>query len=164
MITLTKTLFSLLITAGVTLAADQKDVVKEFQGVGRIHVLNSSSLRDASLAADRIGCLNEQGLLTQDDCAVFYIRNTTYHTLSSRRGDCSFQNANMPVNKDSVYGKTSHAWSCGGRVGTRPSAGGSDYDGPALENYYTIVSKHHHLTIHVKTFFMLHQKKISKNC
>lgn len=156
MIAITKPLLSLLLVLP-SLAAPQKEVTKDFQGTGQIHVLNSSSFFLAS-PSDRIGCLNEQGLLTQDDCAVFSIKDTTHHTLSSRRGDCSFRNTNMPNNKDSWYGKTSYAWSCGGRVGLWP--GGEDSNDGAGEFYYTVVSTYLPYTL----FWLKKKKKMKPFC
>jgi len=89
----------------------------EFVGRGQIHVIRSDSLAKAS-PDQRIGCLNAAGQLTLFDCAIFSKIDTTYPRtvtglLSSPAGDCSFTNKAMPTNKDSVYGKNSHAWSCG---------------------------------------------------
>ncbi|KAK3995155.1 hypothetical protein QBC44DRAFT_284321 [Cladorrhinum sp. PSN332] len=105
------------------------EVTKDFVGLGQIHVLNSDSFFNAS-PEDRIGCLNEQGLLTLDDCAVFTRKDISPHTLSSSRGDCSFRNTNMPNNKDSWYGGNTHAWSCG--RGLNIGGNGSE------EFYYTV--------------------------
>ncbi|KAL2262876.1 hypothetical protein VTK26DRAFT_9140 [Humicola hyalothermophila] len=92
--------------------------VDSFTGHGTIHVLNSSSPATASIA-DSIGCLNERGLLVSASqggggggCAVFARADAAPHTLSTRAGDCSFRNPDMPTNEDSVYGRDGHAWSC----------------------------------------------------
>ncbi|KAK4187675.1 hypothetical protein QBC35DRAFT_229987 [Podospora australis] len=98
-----------LLLAPLTMAAD---VQKVFVGRGEIHVLNYTSF-DATGPADKIGCLNEFGLLTFDDCAVFTRKEKNPAFLASPLGGaCSFRNQNMPTNKDSYYGKDSHAWSC----------------------------------------------------
>ncbi|KAK4225841.1 hypothetical protein QBC38DRAFT_420439 [Podospora fimiseda] len=117
-------LFSLLLF--LPSLATSNEVTKDFVGLGQIHVLNSDSFFSAS-PENRIGCINEQGLLTIDDCAVFSRLDAPPHTLSSARGDCSFRNTRMPNNKDSWYGKNSYAWSCGREL--------TDETG---ESYYTV--------------------------
>ncbi|KAK3935093.1 hypothetical protein QBC46DRAFT_424092 [Diplogelasinospora grovesii] len=98
---------SLLLLAATATA----QVTTLLKGQGEIHVLNSSSLTDAS-PADKIGCLDEGGMLTMGDCAVFTRLDSYPNTMSSTAGNCTFSNQNMPVNSDSVYGNNSHAWSC----------------------------------------------------
>jgi hypothetical protein len=106
------------------------DVRNDFIGRGRIHVLNSTSFTGASLA-DRIGCLDRHGMLTLKDCAVFTRLDDYRDTLYTVAGNCSFRNPDMPTNRDSYYGRDTHAWSCGGGKGAE--------DG-GVEHYYTIVS------------------------
>jgi hypothetical protein len=117
-------------------AVVDKDVRDEFVGQGQIHVLNSSSLSTAA-PTDRMGCLNEHGMLTMSDseCAVFTRLDGGFGTsvkLSTSSGNCTFLNPSMPTNKDSYYGSDSHAWSCW----DVPSP---EYDS-VWEHYYTIVS------------------------
>lgn len=136
------------------------EVTEDFIGRGTIHILNSTSLSTAS-PADRIGCLNEHGMLisfshytttispssTTNDvnnndssntdknnnankCAIFTRLDSDPHTLSTRKGNCSFQNTNMPTNRDSYYGGDSHAWFCGE---DKEGKGGGEW-------WYTVVS------------------------
>lgn len=105
------------------------DVVDEFVGQGRIHVLNSTDFYTASLA-DRIGCLNAEGWLTLNDCAIFTEIPSRPFSLFTSAGNCTMQNPDMPLNTDSIYGKDSHAWWCG------PKGDWLPYD----EYYYTVVS------------------------
>ncbi|KAK3306154.1 uncharacterized protein B0T15DRAFT_219175 [Chaetomium strumarium] len=114
-------------------AVVSRDSVSEFVGRAQIHVLNSTDISTADPVANRIGCLNAQGLLTLDDCAVFTRADdpNTHHTLSTSLGNCSFQNPNMPLNVDSIYGRDTHAWSCG------PESDPAGLGGLA-EYYYTI--------------------------
>jgi hypothetical protein len=116
-------------------AITARDSVSDFVGSAQILVLNSTDITTADPVADRIGCLNARGLLTLDDCAVFTRADdpNTHHTLSTSLGNCSFQNPNMPLNVDSIYGSNTRAWSCG------PDADPGNFDGLA-EYYYTIVS------------------------
>ncbi|KAK0712498.1 hypothetical protein B0T26DRAFT_714492 [Lasiosphaeria miniovina] len=103
----------------------------EFSGRGKIWVLNSTDLLDA-LPSDRIGCLDAHGALTFNRCAVFTQLDQAPHTLSSRIGSCGFRDENMPTNKDSYYGRDSHAWAC--------QPGDAAVRSPPDENYYTLVS------------------------
>lgn len=111
----------------------QHDVTLDFTGRAQIHVLNTTDLTKASPLADRIGCLDAHGMLTstEEDCAVFTRLSDLPYTLSTPAGNCSFRDENMPLNRDSVYGRNTHAWSCG------RGAGGED---KGVEYYYTIVS------------------------
>ncbi len=104
-----------------------------FTGRGEIHLLATTDITKASPITDRIGCLNAHGQATPYafDCAVFTRLDEQPHTLSSPLGACSFMNESMPLNKDSVYGSRTHAWSCGGR-GLDPANG--------VEYYYSMVS------------------------
>ncbi|KAK3899076.1 hypothetical protein C8A05DRAFT_18441, partial [Staphylotrichum tortipilum] len=101
-----------------------------FTGRGQIHVLSSTDITKASPIVDRIGCLNARGMVTsfEFDCAVFTRLDDQPHTLSSPLGECSFRNQSMPSNKDSVYGRNTHAWWCGG------------LSGEGVEYYYSVVS------------------------
>lgn len=105
------------------------DVQKEFTGRGQIHVLNFTSFVIESPQEGRIGCLNELGLLTLEDCAVFTVKDDFPKRLSSSRGsECTFFDRNMPNNKDSYYGRDTYAWSCRG----------SDLSDRYDERYYTV--------------------------
>ncbi|KAH6845733.1 hypothetical protein B0I37DRAFT_310832 [Chaetomium sp. MPI-CAGE-AT-0009] len=102
--------------------------IDDFVGRGQIQVLNNTDVSTASIA-DRIGCMNARGELTLNDCAVFTRADASPNTLSTSAGNCTFQNPNMPLNTDSIYGQDSHAWFCG-------EGDWSKFD----EYYYTIVS------------------------
>lgn len=119
---------------------DKGDVRDLFRGQGQIHVLNSSDFNTAS-PADRIGCFNEHGLLTLNDCAVFthvHDQQTVADWLTTSVGNCSFKNPNMPKNTDSYYGSDTVAWSCVDSSVVDFVPGGGLNTG---EHYYTIVSK-----------------------
>ncbi|KAK4237074.1 hypothetical protein C8A03DRAFT_35005 [Achaetomium macrosporum] len=122
-------LLLLSLPAITTAQSGSHNVIDDFLGRAHIHVLNNTNTSTADPVADRIGCLNAQGWLTLDDCAVFTRADdpNVHHTLSTSAGNCSFQDPAMPKNVDSVYGSNTHAWSCG------PGAG----DG-MVEYYYTI--------------------------
>ncbi|GAB1318210.1 Ecp2 effector protein domain-containing protein [Madurella fahalii] len=104
------------------------DASDEFVGQGQILVLNSSNI-GAATPDDRIGCLNKHGMLTLSDCATF-TRSDQIPQLSTSEGGCSFQNPDMPTNKDSIYGRNTHAWSCG----DYPAPDGT----PVAETYYSL--------------------------
>ncbi|KAK5662634.1 hypothetical protein OQA88_8548 [Cercophora sp. LCS_1] len=91
-----------------------KDSVKDlFKGHGYIHILNTDDISAASMK-DAIGCLNEHGMFTRSDCAVFTRADAWPNTLSTSAGVCTFQNHDMPENLASWYGKGSYAFSCEG--------------------------------------------------
>jgi hypothetical protein len=85
--------------------ASHASATDEFVGRAQIQVLNSTDVRTGSIA-DRVGCLNARGELTLNDCAVFTRSETSTHTLFTDAGNCTFQNPNMELNKDSIYGRT----------------------------------------------------------
>ncbi|KAK4217519.1 hypothetical protein QBC37DRAFT_470677 [Rhypophila decipiens] len=100
--------------AGLVNAAEFIDVV----GKGTVAVLNGTDIDKLTLA-DRIGCLNANGALTLDDCAVFTIYEPEEYDgllrlMTTEAGNCTFQDETQPTNVDSIYGKGDHAWSCDG--------------------------------------------------
>ncbi|KAK3317544.1 hypothetical protein B0T19DRAFT_479606 [Cercophora scortea] len=98
--------------AGLLLASVASAQTELFHGRGQIIVLNGSSFVGVVPSRDRIGCLDDQGILTLDNCAEFSLAETSPRTFSTVSGNCTFQNKNMPANSDSAYGKDTHAWSC----------------------------------------------------
>jgi len=88
---------------------------QDFTGVGNIQVWNSSDWRTAN--PDKIvGCLDTKGKflnpLHDTDCGVFTRINDYPYTLSSKDGNCTFNDETQDTNSDSVYGKSDHAWNC----------------------------------------------------
>lgn len=106
---------------------------KDFTGIGNIHVLNSSDWRTASPTADKIGCLNERGKLisakNQAACGIFSRSDVFPYTLSTRKGNCTFDDASQERNTDSKYGASDHAWNCN-----------ATYEATIYDQLYTIVS------------------------
>ncbi|KAF3034808.1 hypothetical protein E8E12_005525 [Didymella heteroderae] len=89
---------------------------KDFTGIGNIYVLNSSDWRTASPTADRVGCLSENGkFIAANDraaCGTFTRLDTFPYTLSTKKGNCTFNDESQERNTDSMYGKSDHAWNC----------------------------------------------------
>ncbi|KAK3312978.1 hypothetical protein B0H66DRAFT_595459 [Apodospora peruviana] len=107
-----------LLTASVTSAPvtpPAPNNVQQFVGKGKIAAVAGSFFDsdDALIDSQKVGCLNAAGVLTLDDCAVFSRSDSYPNTLSTSAGDCTFHNTRMPLNTDSFYGQTSHAWYCG---------------------------------------------------
>jgi hypothetical protein len=123
---MTQRLLPAVISALLWAHGSHADGASEFVGRGQIQVLNNTDVATASIA-DRIGCMNARGEFVLDDCAVFTRLDASPNTLSTSAGNCTFQNPNMPLNTDSIYGQDSHSWFCGEGKWTQ-------YD----EYYYTI--------------------------
>jgi hypothetical protein len=104
------------------------DVQDGLAGRAKIIVLNSTNFQGVT-KDQRVGCLNAHGMLTANDCAVFTRDNDYPNMLSTRKGNCTFLDPNMPANRDSYYGRDTHAWSCG-----------TVADARGWETYYTMVS------------------------
>jgi hypothetical protein len=106
---------------------------KDFTGIGNIVVLNSSDWRTASPTADKVGCLSEDGkLIPANDraaCGTFTRRDTFPYTLSTEKGNCTFNDESQERNTDSMYGKSDHAWNCN-----------ATYESNIYDQLYTIVS------------------------
>jgi hypothetical protein len=106
---------------------------KDFTGIGNIFVLNSSDWRTASPTADKVGCLSEDGkFIAANDraaCGTFTRRDTFPYTLSTRKGNCTFNDESQERNTDSMYGKSDHAWNCN-----------ATYESNIYDQLYTIVS------------------------
>lgn len=104
----------------------------DFSGVGNILVLNSSDWQTAS-PNKTVGCLDDYGKFISaantSACGVFS-RLTDYpYTLSSKAGNCTFNDNTQEKNTDSYYGTSDNAWSC-----LKP------YEAVIYDELYTIVS------------------------
>ncbi|CAO2648293.1 Nn.00g075600.m01.CDS01 [Neocucurbitaria sp. VM-36] len=88
---------------------------KDFTGIGHIYVLKSSDWRTAT-PKSKVGCLNDHGKFVsdaqQEDCGVFARLEDFPYTLSSKAGNCTFDDETQEKNSDSHYGKTDNAWNC----------------------------------------------------
>jgi hypothetical protein len=85
----------------------------DFTGTGQILVLNSSDWSIAS-PAQTVGCLDNTGRISVvgSACGTFTRLPVYPYTLSSKSGNCTFNDVNAPKNTDSVYGGNGYAWSC----------------------------------------------------
>jgi hypothetical protein len=103
---------TLLFLAPLAHAAIQQ---KDFTGLGKILVLQSEDWRTAT-PKSTIGCLNNHGKLvganSSSDCGVFSRRDDYPYTLSSKHGNCTFEDATQERNTDSHYGGNDFAWNC----------------------------------------------------
>jgi hypothetical protein len=118
-------------------------------GPGEIWVLDSDDWRTAN-PSQKVGCLSNSGRFInpkdkndatdlasseQDkgskECGVFEKLTEYPYTISSREGNCTFNDQSTERNTDSHYGKNDHAWSC------NPKYVADVYDG-----LYTVVSAH----------------------
>ncbi|OAL55266.1 hypothetical protein IQ07DRAFT_594992 [Pyrenochaeta sp. DS3sAY3a] len=88
---------------------------KDFTGLGRIYVLQSEDWRTAT-PEQKLGCLSTQGRFIKDsspeDCGVFARLEDYPYTLSTKAGNCTFDDETQERNTDSVYGQQDNAWSC----------------------------------------------------
>jgi hypothetical protein len=127
-------LFSALV-ASTHAAVQQRD----FTGVGHIHVLASDNWKTAT-PASTIGCLNDHGkLITGKACGTFSRLSDYPWTLSSKQGNCTFEDTTQQQNTDSHYGSTDYAWSCKKK-----------HDATIGDELYTIVSSFlHALVLHI---------------
>ncbi|KAF2855136.1 hypothetical protein T440DRAFT_387066 [Plenodomus tracheiphilus IPT5] len=91
---------------------DQED----FNGIGHIYVLNSSDWRTATPDL-KVGCLDASGKFVKEvskrSCGVFERLADYPYTLSTSKGNCTFDDNKQPNNSDSLYGQMDYAWSCG---------------------------------------------------
>ena len=129
---LTVFLLTALASAGIT----QKD----FTGIGNIYVLNSSDWRTASPTTDKIGCLSESGKLISGNnkaaCGTFTRSDVFPYTLSTSKGNCTFNDESQERNTDSKFGQTDHAWNCN-----------ATYQSVIYDQLYTIVSSTSHAPV-----------------
>ncbi|KAI8943626.1 hypothetical protein NX059_001611 [Plenodomus lindquistii] len=103
---------------------------EDFTGIGHIYVLNSSDWRTATPAL-KVGCLDASGKFVKDvantSCGVFERLADYPYTLSTSKGNCTFNDDKQPNNSDSLYGQMDYAWSCG-----------KDYKSDIYDELYTI--------------------------
>jgi hypothetical protein len=87
----------------------------DFSGIGRIHVLASSDWSTAT-PNNTVGCLDDSGKFVADDgsnnCGTFSRLDDYPYTLSSKTGNCTFEDSTQEENTDSYYGKGDYAWHC----------------------------------------------------
>ncbi|KAH8716999.1 hypothetical protein GQ44DRAFT_742258 [Phaeosphaeriaceae sp. PMI808] len=85
----------------------------DFTGRGHIYVLKSADWRNATPEA-KVGCLNDHGKFVDLDskCGVFSRRDDYPYTLSTRHGNCTFEDETQQRNTDSHYGGNDFAWNC----------------------------------------------------
>lgn len=106
---------------------------KDFTGLGNIYVLESENWSTASPTEDRIGCLSEQGKLIptkgKAPCGVFTRKESYPYTLSTKKGNCTFNDESQERNTDSVYGRMDFALNCN-----------ATYESVIYDQFYTIVS------------------------
>ncbi|EUC48944.1 hypothetical protein COCMIDRAFT_85945 [Bipolaris oryzae ATCC 44560] len=92
----------------------------DFSGIGNIYVLKSDNWQTATPKAT-VGCLDNNGKFISEKspsnkCGVFSRLDDFPYTLSTSKGNCTFEDDKQDKNTDSYYGKTDSAWSCGERV------------------------------------------------
>jgi hypothetical protein len=99
--------FALLVHAGV----NQGD----FVGLGHIAVLKSEDWHTATPQM-KVGCLTNHGrfigMNSRQECGTFSRLNDYPWTLSTKHGNCTFDDQTMERNMDSVYGRSDFAWNC----------------------------------------------------
>jgi hypothetical protein len=92
----------------------------DFSGIGHIYVLKSDNWQTAT-PKSTVGCLDTNGRFVSEKspdekCGVFQRLDDFPYTLSTSKGNCTFEDDKQEKNTDSYYGKTDSAWSCGERV------------------------------------------------
>lgn len=117
----------------LALCAHASIMQKDYTGSGNIFVLNSSDWRTASPTNDRVGCLNEHGKLIparpKSACGTFTRSDAFPYTLSTKKGNCTFNDESQERNTDSKYGAGDFAWNCN-----------ATYVSSIYDQLYTIVS------------------------
>ncbi|KAF9701736.1 hypothetical protein EKO04_000269 [Ascochyta lentis] len=100
----------------LALTADAGITQKDFSGIGNIYVLQSEDWNSVSPTKDRIGCLDERGKLVaatnKAACGTFTRSAEFPYTLSTKKGNCTFNDESQERNTDSKYGAGDHAWNC----------------------------------------------------
>lgn len=126
-------LISVIAVVALALTVHASITQKDFTGLGNIYVLQSEDWRTASPTKDRIGCLSENGKLVpaknKAACGVFTRMDTYPYTLSTKKGNCTFNDESQERNTDSKYGASDYAWNCN-----------STYESVIYDQLYTIVS------------------------
>jgi hypothetical protein len=144
-INLPTTLF--LLTTTLILPAYTGIVNSDFSGIGQIHVLASEDWTTATPNAS-VGCLDNSGKFVTGDghneCGTFSRLGHHPWTLSSKHGNCTFEDSTQEKNKDSIYGGLDYAWHCH-----------ADYEANIYDELYTIVRALHPLP-HFSFIFLLY--------
>jgi hypothetical protein len=87
----------------------------DFSGSGTIDVWNSSDSRTAT-PSDKVGCVDFNGKFIKpssaSDCGVFTRMKDYPYALSTKLGNCTFDDVTQEKNTDSIYGGTDHAYNC----------------------------------------------------
>ena len=126
------TLLTTLLLLSTPLLSTAQVTQNDFTGIGQILVLNSSDWRKVDPAKDKVGCLADNGgfINPKDtkECGIFTPLKVYPYTLSSRAGNCTFEDQSTERNTDSIYGTMDHAWSC--------KAG---YVAEVYDGFYTLV-------------------------
>jgi hypothetical protein len=107
-------LFSSLLILASALAAHAGISQIDFTGTGRIYVLESDNWTNAT-PKQKVGCLDNHGRFVSESphsCGTFERLNDYPYTLSSKHGNCTFEDPTQEHNTDSVYGHMDNAWSC----------------------------------------------------
>ena len=107
-------LFSTLLALASALVAHAAVQQIDFTGVGHIYVLQSNSWQTAT-PKQKVGCLDDFGKFVNDNskaCGTFSRLNDYPYTLSSKHGNCTFEDTTQPRNTDSIYGGADYAWHC----------------------------------------------------
>ncbi|KAF1918154.1 hypothetical protein BDU57DRAFT_555811 [Ampelomyces quisqualis] len=107
-------LFSTLLILASALVAHAGVQQIDFTGVGHIYVLQSDSWQTAT-PKQKVGCLDDYGKFVNDQtkaCGTFSRLNNYPYTLSSKHGNCTFEDKTQPRNTDSIYGGADYAWNC----------------------------------------------------
>lgn len=112
----------------------------DFVGSGKIAVLATENWQYVSPIKDRVGCLNSHGKLIKNDgdeaCGVFTRLDNFPYTLSTKEGNCTFEDQSQEKNTDSVYGTLDNAYNCN-----------ATYVSDIYDSMYTIVSLNHRAEI-----------------
>jgi hypothetical protein len=107
-------LFTSLLVLASALLAHAGVQQSDYNGVGRIYVLKSADWRTAT-PKSKVGCLNHHGKfvgINSTDCGIFSRLDDYPYTLSSKQGNCTFEDDTQERNTDSHYGGNDFAWNC----------------------------------------------------
>ncbi|KAJ4357082.1 hypothetical protein N0V95_002820 [Ascochyta clinopodiicola] len=115
-----RTLTSILASWLFALTANAAITQANFTGIGNIYVLKSEDWRTASPTKDQIGCLSDNGKLvvatSKAACGTFTRLDDYPYTLSTKKGNCTFNDESQERNTDSIYGGSDHAWNCNATI------------------------------------------------
>jgi hypothetical protein len=107
-------LFSTLLILASALLAHAGIQQIDFTGVGHIYVLESDDWQSAT-PKQKVGCLNDHGKFVsgnKSSCGTFSRLADYPYTLSSKHGNCTFEDESQQRNSDSIYGGMDYAWNC----------------------------------------------------